>query len=112
MIFSLEKTRVKLGTVLIETVLSGDHLYSESKSKSESLSDSDSESGNISARAAFNFEFISFLGSNLGFAALAAMATDLKLNPPSLIEFNITFLESEKIDTGLLVVSLVKVSRI
>ena len=28
MLFSLEKTRVKPGTVLIETVLSGDYLYS------------------------------------------------------------------------------------
>ena len=27
MLFSLGKTRVKLGTVLIETVLSGDYLY-------------------------------------------------------------------------------------
>ena len=27
MLFSLEKTRVKSGTVLIETVLSGDYLY-------------------------------------------------------------------------------------
>ena len=27
MLFSLEKTRVKPGTVLIETVLSGDYLY-------------------------------------------------------------------------------------
>ena len=36
MLFPLEKTRVKSGTVLIETVLSGDYLYFENVARQAS----------------------------------------------------------------------------